>query len=383
MAADSVTVSPTYNGDSVSLTAGMIVRLAGANNNVVRAQADTAPHVQGVNGVVISGASAPGSAVLCACVGRETVQMESGLTLSVGDTVYVSPNVAGKGTNVLPAEVSAIGTVADTTNYTRLGTVEVDVVVSVGGGSGGGAAGTVKSVTGPTGSVNNSDPTNPVIQLATPSNPGVIPAASEAKIEGIASAGWFDAQVLAMQAAAPTLSAFDYIKLGQFPNTVSGFTSNLIDTDVAGGSIAVKGTSVWVAFSARVVPLPKSTVWAVAVRMTITLPGAGIFAAFGIAKDTPTTSAYGFNTNQAVDATHIILAGGTNVVTPFVADTAFHDFVIVHTIGALSLLIDGAVVQTMSDVAMTDTDPMQIAVYCNSGTTATNIQKMAYGYVQV
>ena len=131
MATDSVTVSPTYNGDSVSLTAGMIVRLKpGVNNNVVRAQADSAPHVQGVNGVVISGASAPGSAVLCACIGRETVQMEGGLTLNVGDTVYVSPNIAGNGTNVLPAEVSAIGTVADTTNYTRLGTIEADVNVS-------------------------------------------------------------------------------------------------------------------------------------------------------------------------------------------------------------------------------------------------------------
>ena len=54
-------------------------------------------------------------ACLVASVGRETVQMEPGLTPAVGDTVYVSATVAGKGTNVLPAEVSAIGTVADTT----------------------------------------------------------------------------------------------------------------------------------------------------------------------------------------------------------------------------------------------------------------------------
>ena len=131
MATDAVTVSPAYNGDSVPLTVGMIVRLKpGANNNVVRAQADSAPHAQGVNGVVISGASAPTGVVGVVCTGRETVQMESGLTPAVGDTVYVSPTVAGKGTNVLPVNVSAIGTVADISNYARSGTVEVTVNIS-------------------------------------------------------------------------------------------------------------------------------------------------------------------------------------------------------------------------------------------------------------
>lgn len=139
MATDSVTVSPTFNGDSVSLTSGMIVRLKpGANNNVVRAQADSAPHVQGVNGVVVSGASAPTGIVTVVCTGRETVQMESGLTPSVGDTVYVSPNVAGKGTNVLPGQPLSIGSIADISNYTQLGTAEVDVnVVAIEPGAGG------------------------------------------------------------------------------------------------------------------------------------------------------------------------------------------------------------------------------------------------------
>lgn len=130
MATDAVTVSPTINGDSVPLTAGMIVRLKpGANNNVVRAQADSAPHVQGVNGVVISGAGAPGTSVLVACIGRQTVQMESSLVLSVGDTVYVSPTVPGKGTNVQPGVIATIGSIADISNYVRLGTVEVDVAI--------------------------------------------------------------------------------------------------------------------------------------------------------------------------------------------------------------------------------------------------------------
>ena len=131
MATDSVTVSPTFNGDSVSLTTGMIVRLKpGANNNVVRAQADSTAHAQGVNGVVISGSAAPTGVVTVVCTGRETVQMDSGLTPKVGDTVYVSPTTPGKGTNAPPAVVSAIGTIADISNYVTGKTVEVDVAVS-------------------------------------------------------------------------------------------------------------------------------------------------------------------------------------------------------------------------------------------------------------
>ena len=121
----------------------MITRLkSGANNTVVRAQANSAPNVQGVNGIVLSGSSAPGSAVLLTSIGRAPmIQMESGLTLAVGQTVYVSPNVAGKGTNVQPANVSTIGSIADISNYVARGTVVVDVVVGAGGGGGGGAQG--------------------------------------------------------------------------------------------------------------------------------------------------------------------------------------------------------------------------------------------------
>ena len=130
MATDLVTVSPTINGDSVSLTVGMIVRLKpGANNNVVRAQADSSPHVQGVNGVVVSGSFAPGTSLLVGSVGRQVVQMESGLTPAVGDIVFVSAITPGKGTNVLPALATAIGTIVDVTNYARLNIVTVDVNV--------------------------------------------------------------------------------------------------------------------------------------------------------------------------------------------------------------------------------------------------------------
>jgi hypothetical protein len=141
MATDSVTLSPLFNGDTVPLTSGMIVRLkTGTNNNVVRAQADSTAHLQGVNGVVISGSAASTTYVLAASVGRKSVLMETGLTLAVGQTVYVSPNVAGRGTNVLPVNVATVGSIADTTGYSATGLVTVDVIVGA-GGSGGGTQG--------------------------------------------------------------------------------------------------------------------------------------------------------------------------------------------------------------------------------------------------
>lgn len=128
MATDLVTISPAYNGDTVPLTRGHIVRLKSAvNNNVVRAQGDTAAHIQAVNGVVAQGAAAPGSAVLVACIGRQLVQMEPGLTLKTSDIVYVSASTPGKGTNVLPAQVAAIGFVADASMYSSTGMAAVDV----------------------------------------------------------------------------------------------------------------------------------------------------------------------------------------------------------------------------------------------------------------
>jgi hypothetical protein len=152
MSTDFVTLSPTYNGDSVPLVAGMITRLkAGVNNNVVRAKADSAPNIQGLNGIVLSGSSAPGGLVTVSSVGRTSVQMESGLTLSVNQTVYVSPNVAGAGTNVQPANVAIVGVIADVSNYVARGTVIIDVIVGAGGSSGGGGAQGAQGATGATG----------------------------------------------------------------------------------------------------------------------------------------------------------------------------------------------------------------------------------------
>lgn len=135
MASNGVVIPPLYNGDVVNLTQGMIVRQTGGTaNTVVRAQADSAPNSQGVLGVVISGIVAPGGVVLVESVGRQPVLLETGLTLTNGETIFLSATAAGRGTNVEPGIVSpvTIGTILDTTLYTTQTKVVVSVLATVG-----------------------------------------------------------------------------------------------------------------------------------------------------------------------------------------------------------------------------------------------------------
>lgn len=134
MPTDAITVSPAINGDTVTLTVGLITRLKpGSNNTVVRAQADSSSHVQGLAGVVLSGSAAPTGTVTIGCVGRERVLLESGLSLAVGQTIYVSATTAGRGTNVAPVIAVPIGAVVDITSYARDSSVFIEV--NIGGGS--------------------------------------------------------------------------------------------------------------------------------------------------------------------------------------------------------------------------------------------------------
>lgn len=138
MGTDSVYGTPN-NGDSVSLTIGMVVRIS-TNKAVVRAQADSTAHLQGLCGVAGSGSIAPGGPVnVVANAFRQPVLLETGLTPHAGDTLYVSAAVAGRATNVAPATAIAIGTVEDVGNYATTGLVFA-VVEMPAGTSGAGSA---------------------------------------------------------------------------------------------------------------------------------------------------------------------------------------------------------------------------------------------------
>jgi hypothetical protein len=123
---------------SPDLVLGEIVHMTG-NNIVDRATGDTAPHVRGTIGVTLSPA-ANGATVPILTNGKGTVLMESGLTgVTAGQTIYVSPNVDGEGTNVAPPLAVAVGTIKDASNYGVNQTVIADVAVQPGSTAGGGA----------------------------------------------------------------------------------------------------------------------------------------------------------------------------------------------------------------------------------------------------
>lgn len=113
------------NVDSVPLSRGMVVRQsAAANNSIVRAQADSTPHLQGLVGVVESGIiGINGQANVATASASQIVLLETGLTPARGDTLYVSASVAGRGTNVAPSTAVSLGVIVDTSTYSQNNTV--------------------------------------------------------------------------------------------------------------------------------------------------------------------------------------------------------------------------------------------------------------------
>ena len=116
----------------------MLLRISGTNR-AVRAQADTASHLQGLAGVNISGIVGINGVANVAVAGTsQPVLCEAGLTISPGDTLYVSASVAGRATNVAPTTSVAVGIVEDTGPYVTTGRVYATVTILAGTTSGSG-----------------------------------------------------------------------------------------------------------------------------------------------------------------------------------------------------------------------------------------------------
>jgi|HubBroStandDraft_6_1064221.scaffolds.fasta_scaffold14691_12 hypothetical protein len=249
---------------------------------------------------------------------------------------------------------------------------------AAGGGDG---AGTVKSVTGVvSGIVDNTDPTNPVIEEATPTNAGAIPAVQEAKLEAIASPGWFDAQALFLQSLDPALTDFEYLKPGLNPNglTVGNAANaamllgpNVLDAHVPGG--ALQSNQSWTPLTGDIVTQALSAHWAVGGRFQFFVPVSGAQTYVGLTDDIHSIF-YVFNWQFALSPTFLVLSnpvGTADHVTSFVVDTAYHDFIMVHVPGApgsLRLFIDGLLILSVSDATMVDGHNLHFAALATANT---------------
>jgi len=130
---------PLFNNTGTSVVHGELVRASGSNG-FVRAQANNAGNVQGLLGANGGGTVGPGGTTNIFTSGaRVDVLMEPGLTLVVGQTIWVSASVAGRGTNVQPGTVAVVGTIETFSAYAATGIVTV--ALSIGAGGGGGAQG--------------------------------------------------------------------------------------------------------------------------------------------------------------------------------------------------------------------------------------------------
>jgi hypothetical protein len=122
-------VHDTFPNGAGTLVSGEIARLTAAG--LVLAQADSLPNTAGVVGVVMSGSvAATGPASVVITHGHASMLLESGLTLVVGDTLWLSATVAGRATNVKPTIAFPIGTLKsfDAAAYAATGFVSADVL---------------------------------------------------------------------------------------------------------------------------------------------------------------------------------------------------------------------------------------------------------------
>lgn len=112
------------------LVVGEVVRISG-NEAVSKSLADTAANAQGTVGVVL-GAGANGALVPILTHGKATVLLEVGLVgVAAGQTLWVSPTVAGRATNVKPSAIGnvvlCIGVIKDASAYGTNSPVVADV----------------------------------------------------------------------------------------------------------------------------------------------------------------------------------------------------------------------------------------------------------------
>lgn len=129
-----------FNGTGSPVIHGEIVRVS-SNKTFSRSLSPSA--LAGFIGVNGSGTVGPGGVANIFTTGASVdVLLESGLTPSAGDTVYVSASVAGRGTNISPNTSVIVGTIEDVNAYVRTGLVTVALTIGA-SASGSGGGGTV------------------------------------------------------------------------------------------------------------------------------------------------------------------------------------------------------------------------------------------------
>jgi hypothetical protein len=191
---------------------------------------------------------------------------------------------------------------------------------------------------------------------------------------------WLTEAVDIMAAAAPDLTNFREIKLGDSPIGTATLATGVLDAAIPGGGLATD-TNANVRLSvASLFQTAKTTSWAFAAEGLLPTSTAGHFNMIGLetingAHDLGVAT---FSTN---DATHYILYSfnGTEkkTVSTVVCDDAFHRFVVTFDGTTVTLWIDGVSAATLTDLAGISDENLFAAM---TGVVAGSVKIARYGY---
>ena len=328
------------NVDSVTLVRGMLVRVSAANG-VVRAQADSAAHLQGLAGVVNSGfvgVGGPCTNVIGNSL-RQPVLLETGLTPAAGDTLYVSSSTAGRAPNVAPANIVAIGTIVDVSQYSR--NSMVFATVSTPGSTTGGS--------------------------------GVV-VADGVTIEGDGSAGnplnsptisaWLALQTQRIRAEIPGLFVRD-IPIGIYPDGATLGVAATNDGQLVGGAqLALAGVPR--PFAASIWQSTATGAFAIAVRGQLPLPAGGKFNAFGLYTQGVTHDVLISSWFLTSATKYVLTIDGAGLPTVVTSTTnvvnTLEDYMITFdpaaAVPTIKAWLNGVVIAATTDVSNLTTEPM-------------------------
>ena len=227
----------------------------------------------------------------------------------------------------------------------------------------------------------------PTSGLTASGNQQFVTAAQSAAVAGMAN-GWFARQVALMSAACPTLTDFDYVKLGQSPMGVPTLGTNMVDANAAGGGIYPKGaTDVWGRFTSVIFPATATGPWAVAFRARMPAPVSGKVGVLGLTDATGDAGGIGFVSYATKDGVNFCcIIGGTlgstieNTTTP-IDGSAYHDYMMWLYNGALKFAIDGALIYTMQVLTKLTTFNAYAGAWDGGFASPLSVLKLAYGYV--
>jgi hypothetical protein len=210
-------------------------------------------------------------------------------------------------------------------------------------------------------------------------------AADKTKLDGYASPGWFDAQAAFLGPLVPSVSAVDYVKLGQFPAGVTTLGTNISDAGIPGGGLS--NLTTWAIYSGQISIDYALEELFFAFRGSLAPPTIGAIAQIGLTSSGH-TDFIGFGTDITQTPTNTyqlrcIKNGGSTVIvdTGIVADTNEHDFQLIKHGNTTKGYIDGVLVAQTSTSGAFPVVPMSFGSFAGTAAGANVLAKFLYGYV--